>query len=289
MKNMMFFVLAIFVFSSAHAVTYSDGPMRLRVRVAFVYINDYYDVFGGNQEPRWKVWSRDNPNLDGMDWQGYKCIQYNCACYLWVNASNHFYNTYWIMDNNYTGASVPGGVDLRLESFEKDGCSGPSCGYESSSLGNCFDGDDAHWGPGTIGTNIQYRNMGPPCQWNGSQIVNGVWQYTGAEYFSSNNQWGIQINTYWEYSGSTSGTYYWRGFYSNDWNDACNWSTNSVPTSTKNVVIPDPPSNPPSTYYNPVVKNNQSGVDAYCNTLTIQGSAQIEIQSTSGAILQVSQ
>ncbi|MEX0812756.1 MAG: hypothetical protein WD048_11120 [Chitinophagales bacterium] len=275
--------------------TYSDGPMRLVVRVAFVYIDDYYDVFGGDQEPRWKVWARDYPNLDGMDWQGYHCIQYNCACYQWVNAPNHFGNAYWVMNNYYTGSNVPGGIDLRLESFEKDGCSGPNCGYESSKFSNCYDGDDAHWGPGGIGSNIQYRNMGPPCQWNGSEIVNGTWQYTGAEYYGGSSpyypyyQWGIQINTYWEYTGSTAGTYYWRGFYSDDWNHACNWSTNSVPTSTKNVVIPDPPTNPPTTYHNPVVRNTNSGVDAYCYTLTIQGSAEIEIQSTNNAELRVTQ
>ena len=45
------------------AQTFSDGPMNLKVRVRFVYIDDYYDVFGGNQEPRWVVKVRDDSAL----------------------------------------------------------------------------------------------------------------------------------------------------------------------------------------------------------------------------------
>ncbi len=61
------------------AQTLYDGPITLKIRVVHLWIDDYYDVFGTNQESRWKVWASDNGNYDGSGWVtgSSSCIEVN--------------------------------------------------------------------------------------------------------------------------------------------------------------------------------------------------------------------
>ena len=67
-RNLIILFLLAFNIEPLIAQTFSDGPMNLKVRVRFVYIDQYCDVFGGNQEPRWVVKVRDDSDVDGSGW-----------------------------------------------------------------------------------------------------------------------------------------------------------------------------------------------------------------------------
>ncbi len=70
----------------------------------------------------------------------------------------------------------------------------------------------------------------------------------------------------------------WNGSVDDDWHKACNWSTNTIPTATDDVVIPVV-----TTY--PVISGN-----AHCLTLTITSPAAnaVTLQSSTGAELCIS-
>ncbi len=245
--------------SDMWAQTFSDGPMRLQIRVRYTYIDSYQDAGFGSQEVRWKYWARADQDILGWGWQGGQCIQQN-------NTSN--YGWIWgpgsvvLLDQTYTGATVPSRFDLYIDAWEDDDC-GNTCSYDD----DCWvDDDDYRCGPGEFASDIYYRNYGPPCQWNDV-----------GDYFACSGRYGAEINVYWSYAGDVNGTYTWRGTYSNNWFDACNWSTNTVPSSTKDVVIPA------GTPNNPLVNSGS----AYCNTITIADGAVITINSDNGAVLNV--
>lgn len=69
-------------------------------------------------------------------------------------------------------------------------------------------------------------------------------------------------------------TYTWKGTASTDWFTACNWDTNAIPTSTKDVIIPG------GTPYAPTIGTT----GAVCNTLTFTGSTVLTITPASGAL-----
>ena len=124
--------------------------------------------------------------------------------------------------------------------------------------------------------------MGPPCQWNGQNGYN----YSGYEYYTSGQWYGIQINTYYEMTASTTGTYVWNGMVNNDWFEPCNWNTSEVPSSTKNVLIPAGPTNQPIIYAAANSANTSTG-EAHCYTIEVETGADLEIQTTQGASLEV--
>lgn len=63
----------------------------------------------------------------------------------------------------------------------------------------------------------------------------------------------------------------WDGSSSTNWNTASNWSNNSVPTSSDNIIIPSAPTN------QPVLSNGQTG---YCASITINSGASITFSGT---------
>jgi len=65
----------------------------------------------------------------------------------------------------------------------------------------------------------------------------------------------------------------WTGATSTDWNDASNWSCNSVPIATRDVLIPTVLTNYP---------NLPTGITGLCNNLTIQAGASLVL--TQGTI-----
>ncbi len=249
----------------AHAQTFSDGPMRLMIRVRYVYIDSYQDAGFGEQEVRWKFWARADQDILGTGWNGGQCIQANTWNYGWIGGP-YDANQYVILDQTYTGSTVPSRFDLYIDAWEEDGCGG-DCSYDEAWY---CDNDDYHCGPGEFASDIAYRDLGPPCQWNGVG-----W----ADYYACGSAYAAEVNVYWYYTGDVNGTHTWRGTSSTNWFDACNWSTNSVPTSTKNVVIPA------GTTYSPLINSG----NAYCYTLTVNDGALITVNTDNGARLEVTQ
>lgn len=246
-----------FLYNDIWAQTYNDGPMRLRIRIDQVYIDSYQDAGFGEQEITWKFWARADQDINGTGWNGGQCITYDTWNYGWVYAP---YTT--ILDQTYTGTTVPSRFDLYIDAWEDD--RGSRCSFD----GSCFlcDGDDYHCGPGEFASDINYRNYGPPCQWNNA-----------GNFYACSGSYGAQVSVYWEYTGNVNGTYTWKGNYSTNWFDACNWSTSTVPSTTKDVVIPS------GTTYSPLINSGS----AYCNTIEIQDGALLTINSDNGAVLNV--
>jgi hypothetical protein len=61
--------------------------------------------------------------------------------------------------------------------------------------------------------------------------------------------------------------YTWTGLTNTDWNNTANWSENSIPTSTKNIIIPDVTNDPIIT----------SIVSSECNNITIESGGSLTI------------
>lgn len=275
LKTYIFLLIAFFgQIGSVNAQTYTDGPMELYVRVGYVYVNAYHDVFGGNQEPVWFVWAADDSNQDGQGWRNNAgCINRSCACYLWQGQPGGFNEQ--IMYHNYYQINLPQRIDLDAEMWEDDCCT--DCSYNGSCF-ICVDPDDAHCGRARIANDVYYRTAGPPCQWVGATDALG-----GFDYYLCSNSWGVGMQFWWRYNATpTTGNYVWRGHNSVNWFEACNWSTSTIPTSTKDVIIPA------SGYtYEPTIPTGY-GL-AYCNTLTIQGTTTLTIQTSAAELLRITQ
>lgn len=280
LKSCLFVLLMVFApfANQSFAQTYTDGPMELYVRAAYVYVADYHDIFGGNQEPVWYVWVADDSNQDGQGWRNQAgCIDRSCACYLWQGQPGGFNEV--VMYHNYYQINLPQRIDIDMENWEDD--AGNDCGSFNSGCGFiCVDGDDAHCGRGRVANDVYYRAAGPPCQWVGATDALGGYDYYQC---SGSGRWGVGMQFWWKYNATPStGNYVWRGHNSVNWFEACNWSTSTVPTSTKDVIIPA------SGYtYAPTIPTGQ-GL-AYCNTLTIQGTTTLTIQTSAAELLRITQ
>jgi hypothetical protein len=265
-------ILGYLFFVSGYAQTFSDGPMRLQVRVAYVYVDDFHDVLA-DQEAVWYVYARDDASQDGLNWRNsYGCIQQNCFCSGWLGGPGAITPEIIIMNHNYSGTTVPARVDFEMESWEDD--NGTDCAYDGP-CSICIDPDDAHCGRGTLANNVYYRDAGPPCEWVGSDDT----AWNPWDFGMCSNSWGVGIQFKWEYTGSVTGTYTWRGRNSTNWFEACNWSTNTVPTLARNVVIPTS-----GDYDNaPTIPSGT----ALCNTIDIKGDGELTINTAAGAVLLV--
>ena len=84
----------------------------------------------------------------------------------------------------------------------------------------------------------------------------------GSTYPSSNaNPSGDRTISYFEWTGGTS----------TNWTVGSNWSTNSVPTSSDNVIIPSAPTNQP---------HLPTGNNGYCNNLRIESGATLTVENS---------
>lgn len=78
-------------------------------------------------------------------------------------------------------------------------------------------------------------------------------------------------------------TYVWTGDVSTDWNNPGNWSCNTVPNASSNVNIPQ------GRPRYPVISNSFTGVDAYCNTITLDITGGASLQVNTGVDFSITQ
>ncbi|MEM7035868.1 MAG: HYR domain-containing protein, partial [Bacteroidota bacterium] len=170
----------------------NDGPIRLEVRTAQVYARDYDDTFGGitNAENTWKTWARDQANLDGQDWRGGQCIQFNIGSGSFPFTSGNLGTV--LMDQTYA-VTVPTSFQLRMDAWEDD-C-GNRCDFDGdgSIFGPCLgDADDNRCNLSNYSGNINFR-ANPPGQWNS----HGFFFLCGGDY-------GVRSESRWRYTQGNS-------------------------------------------------------------------------------------
>ena len=108
--------------------------------------------------------------------------------------------------------------------------------------------------------------------WAALDLYNGVDFYGGNSTYSSGAaataRASIIADDYWSITDGGPAPYIsWDGSFGSDWNTAANWSGNSVPTSTDNVIIPDVANDPVIDTY----------TNAVCNTLTLEPGATLTV------------
>lgn len=175
MKNIYFTVkpLVLLVLLCAgfagQAQTLTDGPMNLQLRADAFWKRNYDDLVDNSEESD-KLWFRDNSNLDGQDWRGGNC-------FTWIGGSGGGSFPMWsenfnsvLFNQTYSGANTPQYFNIRLDAWEDDDPFGDACDYDGS-CSVCIDPDDNRCEAQNIGGDIQFRNVGPPCVWNQTEIV----------------------------------------------------------------------------------------------------------------------
>ncbi len=209
MQNLCFkrftpLVILLACITGVAAQTYNDGPMQLQVRVRDIATNySATDVnfpgIGLPDELTYKVWARDNANIDGPDWVGGNCLTVNFN----PPGNSPDFNT-TIFNFTYTGATVPQFFDIRGDFWEDDSddatCQGSRCTFESNVGCACTpfgclysQEDDEHCDANPFATALDYR-QGPPCQWYDHGYVAGA---CGSKYQP-------RIESFWRYTKGTS-------------------------------------------------------------------------------------
>ncbi|MDW8418003.1 MAG: gliding motility-associated C-terminal domain-containing protein [Chitinophagales bacterium] len=217
------FCLSFLFFSGVsllQAQVFNDGPIELQVRLRDVNIGfnetdvSVLGVGFAPDEPRIRVWARDNADLDGQGWLGGTCHGFAMG----TGGANGGLPSVTppinetLLNYTYPTATVPQYFDIRVLAFEDDipvdglagiCTGGPACTYTSTQccgvivFGTCVglnEGDDRLCDQDPFATNINYR-LGPPCQWyDHGYITNGT----------CGNNWRPGIESYWRYTKGTS-------------------------------------------------------------------------------------
>ena len=116
-----FFLFALFFCIDGFAQQYNDGPIELKLRVRDINVTfsatdeSLLGVGFAPDELVFKLWGRDDADLDGNGWQGGTCLQDDFSPPTQSMDFNHeFYS------HTYGGPDVPQYFDLRLDAFEED-------------------------------------------------------------------------------------------------------------------------------------------------------------------------
>jgi len=201
---LLFLVGTKSVFSQS--LTYSDGPIELKVRVRKILVTapvqDWAFLGAGFQpdEHTFKIWVRDNADIDGVGWVGGTCLQYNGdPPYVTTD-----FNTI-IFNYTYPSAIVPAYFDIRLDAWQDNcgsdaGCDSNRCDFNNWCccgvifLGMCVGvqtNDKIRCNADPYKVGINYR-LGPPCRWyNHGFIIGGT---------CSNDYYNPEIESYWRYT-----------------------------------------------------------------------------------------
>lgn len=217
-------LLGVFFFGATPdlvAQIFTDGPVNLRIRLR--RINTKFapgdeallGIGFAPEELSYRVWVRDNVNLG---WTGGTCHTQD-----FLPAPGGVPSQNWndiMINTNFAGggANVAGAFDIRIDCWEDDlpsdalagFCnSGTRCTFQTPQCcgimiaGTCIGittGDDFHCNANPFRTGIQYRNLGPPCQWSTPQFFqannNGVCANASA--------YEPEIDVFWRYTDGTS-------------------------------------------------------------------------------------
>jgi len=212
MRSLLSKAIALFVFSicitDVIAQSYNDGPIELQVRVREINTQigatdaSILGVGFAPDELTYKVWARDNADLDGQSWQGGQCLQSNFNP---PGLSTDFNQN--IFSYIYPTAPVPQFFDIRGDFWEDDAgsdfaCGGGRCAFDNNTccgaivFGVCVgvsQEDDLHCDANPLATGLDYR-LGAPCQWYDHGYVSG----------SCGNDYRPRIESYWRYTRGTS-------------------------------------------------------------------------------------
>ncbi len=209
-----FIACLILCIPGALQAQFNDGPIQLQVRVR--EFNTTFQatdegVLGVGFSPdelTYKLWVRDQPDLDGQGWVGGNCLTDDFSP---PGLSTDFNST--LYNFTYPTATVPQFFDLRLDAWEDDNnsdallgfCSnGTRCDFNAPQccglpvFGVCVglnEGDDLRCDAQPFKTNMEYR-LGPPCQWYNHGFVIG----SGC----TNNFYQPRIESFWRYTKGTS-------------------------------------------------------------------------------------
>lgn len=224
----LFFASCCFVFigNCLQAQSYTDGPIQLQAKVREVQVtlatnSDFTLTVGPlplgpytDDEYTFKVYARDDQDLDGAGYTGGTCLRQNFVTV--PNTSADFNQT--IFNYTYPTATVPQYMDINIDAWEDDIASDfvpvsglTACG-DSNTFNRCafnglfccanipfvgcvYEGDDERCNPAVFVDNLNYRN-GPPCQWTDQGFLNGSCGAT--------NWYKPRIETFWRYTRGTS-------------------------------------------------------------------------------------
>jgi gliding motility-associated-like protein len=206
--------------------TYNDGPIQLQARVREVQVtaasnSDLTLTVGplplanfSTDEYSFKVYARDDQDLDGTGYTGGACLQQD---FVTVPNTSIDYNSS-IFNFTYLTPTVPQFLDINLDAWEDDiatdfvtvsgltvcGNAGtfPRCTFDPlfccvnvPFFGCVNEGDDIRCNPTVFYDNLNYRN-GPPCQWTDQGFLAGS--------CGVNNFYRPHIETFWRYTRGTS-------------------------------------------------------------------------------------
>ena len=285
--------------------------LTVKLRFEYTYIssaiaNDGSGLSASNGEPVFKLYVMpDIPNMPSSGWMAGQCFyqQFNHStatgyshgwihshCPLGSNAKhghpgsgagNSVNNNFDPLIFNETfdiNTGFPVSLKLYLIAWEDDGC-GPTCEFNTCNLT-----EDDYYEAEYLGS-FDFKSWGPPCNWNG-----GTYMTSFSNFYTTSNNYGVSVTSYYEYNESDNLTHYWLGEKNNNWFTECNWSTKHVPDNNDDVIIPFPlPSTSgvlPRIYANSSA-NGQAAGQAYCNTIQVESGAMVTIES--GAKLNVTQ
>ena len=172
----------LFIFSSAQNVNYTAEILEF-------YMTGCDDGAGSDEEPTWKVYTRDNISTG---WEGGTChFTDGNIPIVYIPSSGTV-----IASKSNTTATL---IDVRFEAWEDD-CDGGSgadrCNFDASCLAGIQEDDCLQYHDPLAGTfgaypSIDFRND-PDCSWN--------------SYTFSAGDFGLKIRIKWEYSNFTAGS-----------------------------------------------------------------------------------
>ena len=213
MRKIFTVILSLSCLSPIFSQTFTDGPIQLQVKVRD--INTTFNatdegVFGVGFSPdelTYKLWVRDNADLDAQGWVGGSCLQDNFS----PPTQSQDFNTV-LYNYTYSTPTVPQFFDLKLDAWEDDLPSdglggfcqnGSRCDFNGPQccgvvvFGTCIglnEGDDYRCNADPFKVNMNYR-LGPPCQWYNHGYVIG----SGC----SDNYYQPRIESFWRYTKGT--------------------------------------------------------------------------------------
>ncbi|MFN8287357.1 MAG: gliding motility-associated C-terminal domain-containing protein [Chitinophagales bacterium] len=195
----------------AFSQTFTDGPIQLQIRLKDMDVGfgptdqGAFGVGFSPDEPNFKVWVRDNADLDGQGWLGGTCHTNSIDPPVVIPVNDLLFNY------TYPTATVPQYYDIRVEAWEDDNpadgllgfcANGSQCQIDGNQccgvviFGTCVgvtEADDKVCNGNPFKTQEPYR-IGNPCEWYTHAAVQG----------NCGTDWKPIMETYWRYTLGTS-------------------------------------------------------------------------------------